>query len=444
MKKNDKLIAVCSSYTYDGHGVVKVDGFPLFVKGLLLGEEAEIVVTMVKKSYGYGKYLRLLKSSEARVEPVCPIAKQCGGCQLQHMSSDHQAFFKKQQIEEVMHRIAHVDIPIEDVLSMEYPYSYRNKAQIPVGLSKGQVMTGFYRINSNEIIDMQHCYIQSERINEVLVCMRSLLCQYQNASIFRHLLIKHAYTTDELMLVWITRQKEVPHQKEMVDTLLTQFPNLKSILINVNQRKDNVILGDEEILVYGKRYITDQLHGLRFHISMKSFYQVNPIQTEVLYGKALEFAQLSGQEEVLDLYCGVGTISMFLAQKAAHVTGIEIVEQAIEDAKRNADLNEITNIDFICMDAASYAQQVSREEKRVDVIVVDPPRKGCDEQTLRSMANMRPKRIVYVSCKASTLARDLQILRRYGYETKKLQPVDMFAQTYGIETVALLEAVDQD
>lgn len=441
MKKNEHVIGTCIDYTYDAHGIVKIDGFPLFVKGLMLGEEAEIVVTMVKKNYGYGKYIRLIKISEERVEPICPIAKQCGGCQLQHMSLAHQCTFKKLQVEEVMRRVGHVETEIEDVQTMKEPYSYRNKAQIPVGLKEDHVVTGFYRINSNEIIDMEYCYIQSEAINKVLKCMRSLLMKYGNASFFRHLLIKHAKATDELMLVWITRQKEVPHANEMVDVLCANFSNLKSIMINVNQRKDNVILGDEEILLYGKHYIIDQLHDLKFHISMKSFYQVNPIQTEVLYGKALEFAQLTGQEEVLDLYCGVGTISMFLAQKAAHVTGIEIVPQAIEDAKRNALLNQLTNIDFICMDAAAYAQKLAQENKNIDVIVVDPPRKGCDEVTLQSMIKMKPKRIVYVSCKPSTLARDLHILEEHGYKTIKIQPVDMFAQTYGIENVALIENI---
>lgn len=439
MKKNDKVIATCIGYTYDAHGIVKIDGFPLFVKGLMLHEEAEIVVTMVKKSYGYGKYLRLLKKSEERVEPRCPIAKQCGGCQIQHMSHAHQCAFKKAQVEEVMRRIGQIDAPVHDVLSMQEPYYYRNKAQIPVGIKQEQVVCGFYRINSNEIIDMHHCYIQSEQINEVFLCMRELLNTYKNAAMFRHLLIKHAKACDELMLVWILRQDTLPHAKEMVEELIGRFPNLKSILINVNQRTDNVILGDKEILVYGQPYITDHLHDLQFHISMKSFYQVNPTQTEVLYGKALEYAQLSGEEEVLDLYCGVGTISMFLAKQAAHVTGIEIVPQAIEDAKRNAERNHLSNIDFICMDASAYANQVANEQKRVDVVIVDPPRKGCDEVTLTSIVKMQPKRIVYVSCKVSTLARDLKLLKENGYRTIEIQPVDMFAQTYGIENVALIE-----
>lgn len=438
MKKNDKVIGTCTSYTYDGHGVVKIDGFPLFVKGLMLGECAEIVVTMVKKTFGYGKYLNIQEKSPERVEPICPIAHMCGGCQLQHMSLQHQCAFKKSQVEEVMQRIAHIDTPVEDVLTMENPYHYRNKAQIPVGCKEQHVITGFYRINSNDIIDMDHCYIQSERINEVLECVKKQLQHHQNASVFRHILIKHAFHSDEIMVAFIVNQRKIPYIKEMVDALTAQIPQVKSILLNINQRKDNVILGDEEILIYGDSYITDTIHGLTFRISMKSFYQVNPIQTEVLYGKALEFAQLTGTETVIDLYCGVGTISMFLAQKAKQVIGIEIVPSAIEDAKQNAQRNHLENITFICSDAATYAKQLAQQHTQVDVVVVDPPRKGCDMVTLESIVMMQPKRIVYVSCKASTLARDLRILEDLGYHTQKIQPVDMFAQTYGVECVALL------
>lgn len=441
MKKNDLVRGICTSYTYDAHGVVKIDGYPLFVKGLLLGEEADIIVTMVKKSFGYGRIKHLHVVSEHRVELTCPIAGKCGGCQLQHMSLAHQCTFKKQQVEEVIKRIAKLDTPVEDVLTMEDPYHYRNKAQIPVGCRQDQVVTGFYRINSNDIVDMEHCYIQSERINEVLIHMRTLFKKYQNTEGFRHLLIKHAMHSDEIMLVWIVQDAKIAYKDEMITYMTQQMPQIKSIIINVNKRNDNVILGEEEILVYGEPTITDTIHGLRFRISAKSFYQVNPRQTEVLYGTALSFCELHKQERVLDLYCGVGTISMFLAQQAKHVIGIEIVPAAIEDAKINAQLNQLDNIEFICSDAASYAKQLAEKKEQIDVIVVDPPRKGCDEETLSSMVAMAPKRIVYVSCKASTLARDLAFLQAHGYETKKIQPVDMFCMTHGIECVVQLEAL---
>lgn len=442
MKKNDKVHGVCESYTYDGHGVVKIDGYPLFVKGLMLGEEADIVVTMAKKTYGYGKYLHIVKESDDRVKPVCPVANRCGGCQLQHMSAAHQAMFKKEQVEMVMRRIAKIDTKVEDVLSMEEPYFYRNKSQIPFGLDKGSVVSGFYRINSNTIIDMEECKIQHERINTVLQVVKQHLRKQDRIDLFRHLLVKYAIATDEVMVVFIVKDAKAINMDAMVPTLTNEVPQIKSIMINVNTRSDNVILGEEEILVYGQTYITDLIHGLTFRISMKSFYQVNPRQTEVLYNKALEFAELCGKEEVIDLYCGVGTISMFLAKQAAHVTGIEIVPSAIENAKENALRNGVSNIEFVCADAAEYAQVLSEQGKQIDVVVVDPPRKGCDQLALESIVKMNPKRIVYVSCKVSTQARDLRILEDLGYTTTKIQPVDMFPQTYGIECVAQLIRTD--
>ena len=438
MKKNDQVHGVCSGYTHDGHGVVKVNGFPLFVKGMLEGEEGDLVVTMAKKTFGYGRLMKRSVTSPQRVTPPCPIAKQCGGCQLQHMSYGEQLRFKKQKVQDVIQRIAHLDVEVQDVLGMQEYTHYRNKGQIPVGMDKGKTVTGFYRINSNSIIDTDTCLIQSERINEVLQEMRRLLQTYNNAKVFRHLLIKHAFSSDEVMVVWIVRSFQIPHEKEMVRELSEALPFVKSIIVNLNQRTDNVILGDKEKLLYGERVIVDSIHDLKFSISSKSFYQVNPKQTEVLYGKALEFAQLTGKETVLDLYCGVGTISMFLAQQARHVTGIEIVPQAIQDARKNAALNGIANIEFVCSDAASYAKKLCEQGMHPDVIVVDPPRKGCDAEAIESMVMMQPKRIVYVSCDPGTLARDLKLLKEKGYHTEIVQPVEMFPFTHHVETVCLL------
>ncbi len=438
MKKNEKIIGICSGYTKDGYGVVKIDGFPLFVKGMMDQEEAELVITLVKKTYGYAKILKLLKTNPERIEPICPIAKQCGGCQLQHMSYKEQLSFKKQKVQDVMDRIAKIDIQVEDTLGMKAPLNYRNKGQIPVGIEKGSVVTGFYRISSNTIIDTDTCKIQSEKINEVLKQMRRLFDKYENAVAFRHLLIKHAFVTNEIMVVWITRSSNFSHMKEMVQDLVDAIPEIKSIIVNVNKRKDNVILGNEEHLIYGKDSIVDEIDGLQFHISSKSFYQVNPVQTKVLYGKALEFCQLNGNETVIDLYCGVGTISMFLAKKAGKVIGVEIVEQAIENAKDNAKRNHLDNVEFVCSDAATYAKKLSEEGMKPDVVVVDPPRKGCDLTTLESIVTMSPKRLVYVSCDPATLARDIQILEQYNYHAQIVQPVDMFPFTHHVETIVLL------
>ncbi len=443
MKKNDRIIGVCEGYTFDGHGVVKVDGFPLFVKGILRGEEAEVIVTKLKKTYGFGKYVRLLKPSKERVEPTCPVAKQCGGCQLQHMSLAEQRFFKKQKVEDLMRRMANVSIPVEDVMSMQEPYFYRNKGQVPVQVQNKQVMTGFYRIHSNEIIDMEECQIQSKVINDAVKVMRALLAKYPVASYFRHLLIKHAFKSGEVMVVFIVKQRDIPKIKEVANELVSSIPNIKGVILNVNTRSDNVILGDKEYLLYGSEHILDSIHDLSFQISSKSFYQVNPIQTEVLYGKVLEYADLKGTETVIDLYCGVGTISMFLAQKAKSVIGIEIVPEAIEDAQINASLNGIENITFVCSDAATYAAKVSEEKKKVDVIVVDPPRKGCDMVTLESIAKMEPEKLIYVSCDPATLARDMKVLETLGFEAKIIQPVDMFPHTYHVECVVLMTRVEK-
>lgn len=439
MKKNDKIIGTCLNYTFEGMGVVKHEGFPVFVKDMLVGEVGEIVITLVKKTYAYGRLLNLYDRSEERVEAKCPIFKKCGGCQIQHMSVKEQAQFKKQRVQEVIHRIGKLDLEVEDILTMDNPYYYRNKGQVPVGIDKGSVVTGFYRINSNQIIDMKECMIQSPKINDIVSKMKELLVKYEVPDIFRHILVKHAFATNQVMVVWIVKDRKWTHQKEMLDDLLKAFPEIKTVIVNVNQRNDNVILGEKEYILYGDGKITDKLGDLSFLISSKSFYQVNPVQTKVLYSKVVEFAQLNGSEEVLDLYCGVGTISLHLAKSAKHVTGIEIIPDAIKDALENAKLNSIENVSFLCSDAAKYATQLVKENKKVDVIVVDPPRKGCDEETIQSMIKMNPDKIVYVSCDPSTLARDLNRLNTLGYITKKVLPVDQFPNTFHVESVCLIE-----
>ena len=438
MKKNDIVTGRCESYTFDGNGVVKINGFPLFVKGLMLQEEAEIIVTMVKKTYGYGKLHKLITASNERIEPRCPIAAQCGGCQLQHMSYSHQKTFKKQQVEAVMRRIGGITTPVDDILGMCEPWHYRNKAQIPFGEDHGSLISGFYRIHSHSIIDTDQCLIQHPLMNDILKTVKSTLKENGGGADIRHLLIKLAASTNEAMVVFIVTKKQAFNHENMIAKLTTQFPQIKSILININTRNDNVILGEQEILLYGRPYIVDRLINNTYQIAMKSFYQVNPAQTEVLYQTACDFAQLTGKENVIDLYCGVGTISLTLAKYARKVTGIEIVPEAIENAKANAQRNQCNNVDFICADVNDYAKQLAAQQESVDVIVVDPPRKGCSISVLENIAEMHPQRIVYISCNPATQARDLKILAQHGYETVRIQPVDMFAQTYGIEVIALL------
>lgn len=438
MKKNDIVKGTCVSYTYQGFGVVKVDGFPLFVKNLILGEEAEIIVTMVKKQFGYGRVKQLLTRSEDRVEPLCPLAGKCGGCQIQHMSRKHQAFFKKEQVESVMRRIAHIDTEVSDVLMMENGWNYRNKAQVPFQLQNDRVVCGFYRLHSNESVDMNECMIQHPVMNRVLQIVKGYLSQKHSVGSLRHLLIKYARSSDEIMVVFITSDANGMDWEPLVQLLCEKVPQIKSVMLNINQRGDNVILGEEEILLYGQPYISDRIFDLSFRIAMKSFYQVNPQQTEVLYRTVMQYAQLSGSETVLDCYCGVGTIGLCLAKQAKQVIGIEIIPEAIENAKENAKRNHIENAQFICADAKAYAKELSDHKQKIDVVIVDPPRKGCDEQVLESIASMAPQRIVYVSCDVATQARDIERLKRYGYHAAAVQPVDMFPQTQHVETIVCL------
>lgn len=443
MKKNEKFILTCTSYTFEGMGVAKHEGFPVFIKDMLVEETGEVVITKVLKNYAYGRCLKLLKKSTQRVLPACPIFKQCGGCQLQHMSFDEQQAFKRQRVQDCFSRIAKSDLIVENVLSMQKGWHYRNKGQVPVGVKEDQVVCGFYRIHSNEIIDMNECLIQHPLINEVVQEIKSYLQIYQIGDYFRHLLVKVGFKTKQVMVVLIVKDKNIPYLDELV-AQISQNKQVHSIILNINQRKDNVILGEQEILLYGSPTIEDELDGLKFNLSSKSFYQVNPIQTQVLYQKALEFANITPQDTVLDLYCGIGTISLFMARHAKKVIGIEIVPEAIEDAKKNAKINQIDNIEFVCSDAGAYASKLAQKNIQLDVVCVDPPRKGCDEVTLSSLLKMTPKRIVYVSCDPSTCARDCKYLEEHGYRLEKIQPVDMFPNSFHVETVVLMSKVNLD
>lgn len=438
MKKNDIVTGKCVSYTYNGFGVVKIDGFPLFVKNLILDEEAEIIVTMVKKQYGYGRIKQLLSISKERVEPLCPLAGKCGGCQLQHMSKAHQAFFKKTQVESVMRRIAHIDNEVSDVLMMEDGWYYRNKAQIPFQMKNDRVVCGFYRLHSNESVDMNECMIQHPLMNRVVQLVKEYLSEIGSLGTLRHLLIKYAKSSDEVMVVFIVSDKHGMNWQPLVSLLRNRIPQIKSIMLNINRRDDNVILGEEEILLYGLPFISDRIFDLSFRIALKSFYQVNPIQTEVLYQTVKQFAQLTDNEVVLDCYCGVGTIGLCLAKQAKQVIGIEIIPEAIENAKENALRNHIDNAHFVCADAKTYAKVLRERKQKIDVVIVDPPRKGCDEQVLADIVKMEPKRIVYVSCDVATQARDIERLKQYDYYVAAIQPVDMFPQTQHVECVSLI------
>ncbi|MEG0314379.1 MAG: 23S rRNA (uracil(1939)-C(5))-methyltransferase RlmD [Erysipelotrichaceae bacterium] len=433
MKKNDIYTLTCTSYTYQGFGVAKLDGFPIFISNMLMDEQCEIAITLVKKTYAFGRIITIIKPSIHRVEPICPIYKQCGGCSLQHMDAIEQANFKTNQVQSVIERIAKLDNKVEQIKTMDKPYNYRNKTQVPIGFKDNKAICGFYRMNSNDIIEMENCSIHSKTFNSIIEVLKPLLID----NLYKHILIKEGFNTKEIMVVLIVKSNKLTNIDSIINTLTTNFTNIKSIIMNVNDRKDNVILGDKEYLLYGKDYITDTLDGLKFNISAKSFYQINPIQMEVLYNYVKEFAQLDGTQLVLDLYCGVGTIGLYLARYASKVIGIEIVEDAIKDAKINAQINNANNIEFVCSDAANYACKLVDDNIKPDVIVIDPPRKGCDELTISSIVKMNPSKIVYVSCDPSTLARDLAIFNK-DYHIDTIQPVDMFPHTYHVECVVLM------
>jgi 23S rRNA (uracil1939-C5)-methyltransferase len=448
VKKNDFIEeATFEDLTHDGNGVTKVEGYPLFVPDALPGEKGTVKVVKASKGYGFGKLMERTEESPKRQDPPCPIYHECGGCQIQHLTYEGQLEFKESHVREVMTRIGKLDnIKVHPTLGMEEPWRYRNKAQVPVGEKDGRFVAGFYQKRSHEIIDMDKCIVQFEKNDEVIqhvkaICERLGIQPYDEANhrgTLRHIMTRTAYETGEVMVVLVTRTAKLPHKEKIVEELVKSIDGLKSVIQNVNSKKTNVIMGDETHVLWGQEVIYDYIGDIKFAISARSFYQVNPEQTRVLYEKALEYADLNGEETVIDAYCGIGTISLFLAQKAKKVYGVEIVPQAIDDAKNNAKLNEMDNVEFEVGPAEVVIPNWYKQGIQADVLVVDPPRKGCDEALLNTILAMKPKKVVYVSCNPSTLARDLRILEDGGYETLEVQPVDMFPQTMHVECVSQL------
>ncbi len=448
INKNDVIEVTFEDLTHEGAGVAKVDGFPLFVPNGLPGEEAKIKIVKVKKGYGYGRILELYKKSPDRIEPACPIYKQCGGCQLQHLSYEAQLKFKQKQVKEVLTRIGHLEnITVHPVLGMTDPWKYRNKSQVPVGEIEGGLVAGFFQQRSHTIINMEECLIQAEENDRVVQGVKRIAEKFgmrayneeTHSGTLRHIVTRYGRKTKDVMVVLITRTEEFQHKDKIINGIQEAFPQVKSIIQNINSKRTNVIFGDKTKVLWGDEYLYDSIGDIQFAISARSFYQVNPEQTKVLYDKALEYADLTGNETVIDAYCGIGTISLFLAQKAKKVYGVEIVPEAIEDAKRNAKLNGMNNVEFEVGKSEEVIPAWHEQGISADVIVVDPPRKGCDTELLETIIKMKPKRVVYVSCNPGTLARDLRILEDGGFKTIEVQPVDMFPHTAHIENVAVLE-----
>lgn len=449
VQKNQTIELSFEDITHDGNGVGKINGYPIFVANALPGETAKVKVIKVKKNFAVGRRLELLLSSPNRVDPPCNVFYKCGGCQLQHMSYEMQLKMKQNQVKNVLAKIAHItDVAVEPTLGMDDPWRYRNKVQIPVGEKDGKLITGFYRPRSHDIIeDMKRCIVTSEINDELVDIVREVANELEipvyneetHRGVLRHIMVRSGENTGQTMVVVVTRTNKIPKQDEFIQRILEKQPNITSVMHNVNPDRTNVILGKKTNCLWGEEYIYDTIGDVKFAISALSFYQINPKQTKVLYDKALEYADLSGGETVIDAYCGIGSISLFLAQKAKKVYGVEIVPQAIRDAKKNAKLNGFDNTEFIVGQAEKVMPAWTRDGLRPDVIVVDPPRKGCDEALLHAMVEMNPKRIVYVSCNPATLARDLVTLTEGGYSLKKVQPVDLFPQTSHTEVVTVLE-----
>ena len=447
-RKNDLVTLEIEDCGIDGEGIGKADGFTVFVKDAVIGDTVTAKIIKAKKNYGYGRLMEVLKPSPYRVEPKCEFARQCGGCQLQALSYDQQLVFKTNKVKGHLERIGgFTDIPMEPIIGMDELFHYRNKAQFPVGRNKeGKIVTGFYAGRTHNIIENRDCALgvaeNKEVLNRVIAHMEKYGIEPYNEAtgkgLVRHVLIRYGYFTKEVMVCLILNGNKLPKEEQLVKSLC-EIPGMTSITINVNKKHSNVILGEEIRLLWGQEYITDRIGDISYRISPLSFYQVNPMQTQKLYAKALEYADLHGEETVWDLYCGIGTISLFLAQKAKFVRGVEIVPAAIENAKDNAKLNGLENTEFF---VGKAEEVLPREYKKngvyADVIVVDPPRKGCDETLLETMVEMNPERIVYVSCDSATLARDLKYLCERGYELRKVCPVDQFGMTVHVETVVLL------
>ena len=451
LSKNKEYIVDIVDIGQGGVGIGKYEGFTVFVDGGLVQDKIKVKITKSKKNYAVGDIVEIIEKSPFRVERKCSESlRQCGGCQIQELDYQKQLDVKTNEVKQVISRIGKLDdVVIHDTLVMEHPFRYRNKAQFPIQKKDNMPVIGFYKKKSHDLISTDECIIQHEVNDKIIKIIKTYIRAY-NVSIYdekthkgllRHLVTKVGFTTGEVMIVLVANGKKLPYLKELASVLKENIPGFKTLVVNVSTQKTNVILGKENIVAYGDGMIRDYIGELVFEISPLSFFQVNPLQTEVLYNKALEYANLGENDTVFDIYCGIGTISLFLAQKAKKVYGIEIVEDAIKDAKRNAKINNMDNVEFYVGKAEEVVPKMYKEGKRANVVVVDPPRKGCDEKVLDTIVSMEPDRVVYVSCNPSTLARDLAYLNERGYKCHEIQPVDMFPHSVHVENVAWLSRV---
>ena len=454
LEKNDIVTVMIEDITTSGEGIGKVDGYTLFIKDTVIGDLAEVKIIKAKKTYGYGKLMKIVTPSQNRVEPRCPVAKTCGGCQIQEMNYDSQLLYKQNVVINNLKRIGGLsDFEMCPIIGMDEPYNFRNKAQYPVGQdNNGKLVMGFYAAHSHVIVDNMDCCIGAPINAGILAKVKDFMLTYnikpynefEHTGLVRNILIRVGATSGQVMVCVVINGKFLPNSDELVKSLL-EVEGIESIMININKEKTNVILGKKVKLLWGKPYIEDYIGSIKYQISPLSFFQVNPKQTEKLYNKALEYADLSGDETVWDLYCGIGTISLFLANKAKKVYGVEIVPEAIDDARTNATINNISNAEFFVGKAEEVLPAYYEEHKDeyADVIIVDPPRKGCEEELLKTIVSMAPTKVVYISCDSATLARDLKFMCENGYKVIKVQPVDQFGHSVHVETVILMTRCGQ-
>ncbi len=447
VKKNKEYIVDIIDQGYEGEGISKIEGYTIFIPGVIKGEKAKILIVKVNKTHAFGKVLEILKKAEVRMESDCSTYKRCGGCNLRHMNYNATLEFKREKVQNLVNKTLKEKIEVSHTVGMENPFHYRNKAQYPVGYNKnGEIITGVFAERTHEIIPMERCEIQlpiSERIAKWIInfMKENGIEAYNEEKItgtIRHIVIKVGMHTSQVMCIIVTNKRNIPNEDKLVKELLKEFKEIKTVIKNINTKNTNVILGKENQILYGDGYIEDKLSEFTFKISALSFYQINPIQTEKLYNIAIERANLTKNDIVFDLYCGIGTIGIFVAKHVSQVYGIEIVEQAIKDARENAKINNIDNIEFYCGDVEKILKEILQMKKvKPDVVFVDPPRRGLDNTTIYNILNCTPSRLIYISCNPATLVRDLKMLEE-KYYVKSIQPVDMFPYTSHVECVAVL------
>ena len=447
VEKNKEYIVNIIDNGYEGEGIAKIDDFTIFIPNAIKGEKVKVLIVKVLSSYAFGKIIEIIEKSEHRKEADCTTYKRCGGCNLRHIDYNETLKIKQNNVQALINKTLETKIEAEKIIGMENPYHYRNKAQYPIGLNKeNKPVIGVFANRTHEIIPMEKCLIQSEisekiakSIYEFIVKNKiSVYNEKTGKGLLRHIVIRNAFKTEEIMCTLVINGKEIPKENELANKLLQKYPNIKTIVKNINTKNTNVILGKENIVLYGEGYIKDKLGKYLFKISPLSFYQVNPVQTEKLYNLAIQMAKITKQDTVFDLYCGIGTISIYMAEYAKKVYGIEIVEEAIKDARENAKINNIENTEFIAGDVEKILDDLINNKKIIpDIVMIDPPRKGMDQTSIKNILKIKPKKIVYISCNPATLVRDLKYLEE-EYKIEKIQPVDMFPFTSHVECCASL------